>query len=100
MEIGLIVFMVILIISGVSLPLYLCIWSCGHQDGDITAPSPDEDTLETERRKREFLGYNTTLRNTSKDKEQDDNFVKCIDMGPVATDPIPDYILKSINEVK
>ena len=27
-------------------------------------------------------------------------FVKCIDMGPVATDPIPDYILNSVKEVK
>ena len=100
MEIGLIVFMFILIIGGISLPLYVCIWFFGHKDIDVTAPTIVDDALEKENYKRELLGYSPIVKDTLRDKEQDDKFVKCIDMGPVATDPIPDDILRRLNEVK
>jgi len=38
------------------------------------------------------------VKDTLKNKKRDDHFVKYIDMGPVATDPIPDEIWKNIKE--
>ena len=38
------------------------------------------------------------VKDTLKNKKRDDHFVKCIDMDPVATDPIPDEIWENIKE--
>lgn len=69
-----------------------------NEDIGVTTPTTVEDTLEDERRKRELLGSNTILKDTPKSKGQDDHLVKCIDITPIATDPIPNDILKSINK--
>ena len=100
MEIGWVVFMVILSIVGVVLLLYVIIWLCGHKDIGVTAPTAVDDALEKENYKRELLGYSPRVKDTLRDKEQDDNFVKCFYMGPIETDPIPDDILKSLKGVK
>ena len=100
MELGWAVFMVILSIVGVVLLLYVIIWLFGHIDIGVTAPTPVDDALEKENCKRELLGYSPIVKDTLTDKEQDDHFVKCFDMGPIATDPIPDDILKSLNGIK
>lgn len=106
MEPGWIAFFVIFGIVIVALIVYgivICVLS--NEEYGVTAPSPVEDTLDAEQRKHEFLGYSSVLdelldyapsvKEASKSKAQDDHFVKCIDMGPVATDPIPDEILKN-----
>ena len=101
MDTGWTVFVVVLGISIIGLTMWgIVVRVLPREDIGVTAPTTVEDTLEAEQRKREFLGYNTILKDASNYNERDDHFVKCIDMGPVATDPIPDEIWKNIKEEK
>lgn len=96
MDAILIAFFVIFGIVIVALIVYgIVIGVLSNEEYGVTAPSPVEDTLEKEKHKRELLGYSPIVKNTLRNKEQDGNFVKCIDMEPIATDPIPDEILKN-----
>lgn len=109
MDAGWTVFVVVLSISIIGIVMWgIVVRALSREDVGVTSPTTVEDTLEDERRKHEFLGYSSVLdelldyapsvKEASKSKEQDNHFVKCIDMGPIATDPIPNDILKSINE--
>lgn len=93
----------IVIVALIVYGIVICVLS--NEEYGVTAPTIVEDTLEDERCKHELLGHSSVLdelldytpivKDTLKNKKRDDHFVKCIDMGPVATDPIPDEILKN-----
>lgn len=109
MDTGWTVFVVILGISITGIVMWgIVVRVISREDVGVTAPTTAEDTLEDERCKHELLGHSSVLdelldytpivKDTLKNKKRDDHFVKCIDMGPVATDPIPDEIWENIKE--
>lgn len=92
------------IVGGLGYVLFMCAFIKSfstEEESGVTNNKSEQLNREFQERSlalSKLLDCAPTVKDTLKNKKRDDHFVKCIDMGPVATDPIPDEIWKNIKE--